>query len=237
MEIIPAVRRGDVSMAFKASYQPPAVPPAQKAPDELDFFGFTECMARVALLVFSGMDVSTSGSPVDAWKRKVVALQQKLGLDNQNTTRLRQHLAQLSRIAKQRRQRAVERKWEYVAGVEAPATTLAEVASDVPLTVLHALLRYEEDERASADEPLFRQFSTTGIHAGTVVLPPGFAAQRRYRVVIRNRGERVGLFSVALHNLPMVEASYSERPLASGISRVRQSSSSRELEPRPLWPL
>jgi hypothetical protein len=27
------VRRGDVSAAFKASYQPPAVPPAQKAPD------------------------------------------------------------------------------------------------------------------------------------------------------------------------------------------------------------
>jgi hypothetical protein len=25
-------------------------------------------MARVALLVFSGMDVSTAGSPTDAWK-------------------------------------------------------------------------------------------------------------------------------------------------------------------------
>jgi hypothetical protein len=34
-------------------------------------------------------------------QKKVVALQQKLGLDNQNTSRLRQHLAHLSRISKQ----------------------------------------------------------------------------------------------------------------------------------------
>lgn len=40
-------------------------------------------------------------------------------------------------------------------------------------------------------------------------------------MVIRNRGDRQGAFEVHVHGLPMIEASYSERPLAPGIPRVR----------------
>ena len=35
--------------------------------------------------------------------------------------------------------------------MEAPAPTLAAVASDVPLAVLHTLLRYEEDEQVRCE--------------------------------------------------------------------------------------
>eukprot|EP00242_Pyramimonas_sp_CCMP2087_P017228 CAMPEP_0198226306 /NCGR_PEP_ID=MMETSP1445-20131203/104841_1 /TAXON_ID=36898 /ORGANISM="Pyramimonas sp., Strain CCMP2087" /LENGTH=549 /DNA_ID=CAMNT_0043906091 /DNA_START=147 /DNA_END=1792 /DNA_ORIENTATION=+ len=227
-EVIPDIRRADATLAFKVSYQEGPQENkkrAQPGADEIQFPEFANCLARLALIVFApksdhGLPFSarpkSSRASFETWRHKVKALLALMGADNSNTKLLRAKLGQFMRNAKERRLRAVEKKWEYVVTEDATPEVRAAVSSEVTTDITNCIMKNEGHEEREA----WVQFRKQKINCGTIQLIHGYATRRKYRIVLRNRADRQVNFNVRIDGVPMMEGCFSERPLAPGIPRV-----------------
>ena len=213
-EVVQAFKRADSGLAGRKA--------ANNRPHELCYPEFLECLLHMALTAY-GKPQRRAAHP--SARAKVVALQEHLGIASSDTRSLRNRLAALQRLSRDRAAKAAAKKWDYIK-CQTEAATFGTVrtngqtaarAPEAPVSeeLMGQLLKYDV-QIASKGEPQWVEFAGNAIDVG--VVPVG--AARKYRVVIRNRGGRKATIQINAANLPFASLSYSESPLPPGLPRV-----------------
>ncbi|KAK3235681.1 hypothetical protein CYMTET_54124 [Cymbomonas tetramitiformis] len=211
------INLGELSVAFKASYRNLAdCKSAQPRPPDLCYEEFVECLIRIGLMTYSHPPFDKK---FPSSKEKLTAFMSNMDLLNSDTRELKLRLNALERFKKERGKRNLEQKWSYVDSQMKPQLSPAAiaVATGTLDPKLLALIQKNED---TADPAVWREYKEVGIDCGCIQMWPGKSVQRFFRVALRNRHTRLSNFEVNCVNLPFMEATYSERPLACGIPRV-----------------
>ena len=210
------VSRTSAAAAFKAASERICKKPSgNNHPSEICFMEYLDCMVRLAVLAFSG-DPARESQYTTA-RSKVEAFMEDLDIIGTNTSKLKNRLDALARLARDRAQNCAARKWDHITlGSPAPGAAGRGLgARPLPLDLLSALMRHDV-KTLEADQPRWVEFASPAIDMGVVPL----GETRRYRIVVRNRSRNKRAVQIQSANLPFATLSYSEHPLAPGLPRV-----------------